>query len=146
MSTLNPGNITVFVTSVGSETNPAAGAEKSIPATLNMRSELINLSFQFAADANAADREIYIQHTHNSVVNRLGSLQVALTANQTFHIICNQGPHAPNTRNVVSLHLPIPSYPFIFEGDTIDIKVTNIQVGDAITVIKRAWKLWIYEQ
>lgn len=146
MSILNPGDLSVFVTAVGSEVSPVAGAELTIPAIANYRSELINLSFLFTADANAADRKLYIEHHHDSVVNRIAYLKIKITANEVKHVVCNQSAEDDIGNEVDTFHMCVPHYPFIFEGDTLVVRVTNIQATDAITVVKRAWKLWIYEQ
>lgn len=123
--------------------NPAAGAILTITVPTDHRSELINLSFKFTADANAANRGFTITHKRGTIHNLIGFLLDNITANEIkrlcfnnfqSHWLSSLGDYCP---------IPIASFPFVEEADTFDINVVNKQAGDQISEVHAAWKLWI---
>lgn len=112
----------------------------------NAKSELIALSFDFESDANVADRFLRVIATHGPYPIVLGGMDRPIVANQTRHIIVGQhGVHqVADSGDVV--YIPIPSFPFLLEGDTITIDIINVQVGDQIKISRHCMKTWVYEQ
>lgn len=145
MSIRNPFESTLYSNSSLLTANPAAGANLSIPTKSNALAELLNLSFQLATDANAANRMVYLELHRATHEHRIGSACYNHVASKTYHYIAGQHGSRTTTAGIIDVYIPIASLPLCYPGDTIEIIVANIQATDAITDILSLWKIWPYE-
>lgn len=145
MSIHSPVNTDVYNFDVSAVGAPAAGAEKDLAGLANRLVEYVNITFQFVADANAANRLIHIEHLVGANSLILGSSPAYVTANETYIVICNVSQPPIFLAPLDHLPISLPSYPFIKESDGLWIRVDNIQANDAITNIVICRKVWIWE-
>lgn len=145
MSIRNPFESNLFKTRSLVTSNPAAGDQASIPVHAYARSELLNLSFRFTADGNAADRLVTVSLKRGAELHRLGFPLTLHTASKRYIYICNSAPPNLLLTGVDYFHIHLPSIPVLAPGDTIEIDVDNIQVADQIDLISTLWKYWIFD-
>lgn len=145
VSIRNPFEEPLFRTSLLTTGDPAGGANLSIPANTKARSELLNLSFQLATDANAANRIAYLELRRGTHHSRIGSAITTQVASETVHYIVAQNVGMWSSAGANMQYIPIASLPVLFPGDTIEIIIDSIQAADAITDIFSIWKIWPYE-
>jgi len=145
LSIRSPVDLNVYNIDVTAVTDPAAGAEKNLGGLENRLLEYVSITFKFTADANAANRLIYIEHLVGANALIIGSPPSYVTANEVWLFICNISQ--PPIFLAALDHMPIalPSYPFIKENDGLWIRVDNIQVADQIEDIVIARKIWIWD-
>lgn len=142
----NPFDSAVFNWHWTTPTTSGAGNDLTIDPIPNARAELVLLSFQFSADANAANRWIRFIAIHGVYDIMLGGSDYVITANQTRQIIIGQHGHTTMTAGGDVLYIAIPSFPFILENDSLYTRIQNIQATDECTNPCVAWKIWTFEQ
>lgn len=145
VSIRNPFEEPLFKTSLEAVSNPAAGANLTIPVRANARSELLNLSFQLETDANVANRVAYLELRRSTHHSRIGSAITSQTASETIHYIVAQQVGIWSASAANMQYITIASLPVLFPGDTIEVIIDGIQATDAITTIFAIWKAWPYE-
>lgn len=116
--------------------NPAAGAGFSYIVPVGYRTRLISIFMQFVADANVADRFlVFTFETPTGIICRL-THAVAVTTGQTATFQFHNGTLAavisPTNLNHIN---PFPAEITLEEGDSINVNVTGIQVGDQFSLI-----------
>lgn len=142
----NPFNLAIFNFHWSQVNAPGAGSNQTIGAVANCRSELVSASFTYTADANPANRLIRVVATHGLYPITIGGMDIAITANDVREVIISQGITNSVTFGADVVMIAIPSFPFLLEGDTININVSNIQATDTIGITRFCMKTWAYEQ
>lgn len=142
MPILDSRHEAIFSTIVSTSSNPGAGNEADMTLISYGEVELLLLSFLFTADANAASRILYLEATEGSTTYRLGSAAIAHTASTAFHYICHQNANTNAAGNSQDYMIPLPFLRFTDTTPHVAIKVTDIQVGDAITDIQLVTRTW----
>ena len=142
----NPFNVAIFNFNWSQSNAPGAGNNLVVPVGVNARSELVAISFGLAADANAADRYIQISVTHAARIIKLGASGYKMTANMTRDILIGQHGVTSEVDNGDNQMIAIPSFPFLLEGDTINVSIVHKQAGDVISVSYWLQKIWTFEQ
>ncbi len=143
---LNPFDLAIFNFHWSQSNQPAAAANLVLVAPVNSRAELAALSFSFVTDANAANRYLQIIVNHSTYPITIGQNEVPITASLTVLVSIGVGLASfVNTIDEV-LTIPIVSFPFLTEGDTVSVGIVNAQVGDQIGVSRHCMKIWTYEQ
>ena len=122
--------------------NPAAGAGASIVAPAASHARLFHLTFTMTADANAANRIIWLSLHDGPEIFQLGSSQVAHTANAVVRYICSSLPMLNMGPPDDFFSIPLPDIRSTNTTDTWQINIENIQVGDQISLIRAHWRLW----
>lgn len=143
MTTQNPLDTSIFDIFTRAGVSPSAGANFTQAMNINSRSQIINVQFLLTTDANAADREIIItgdDGTDEIYSTGPSSIQTASLAVR-YH--ANIGAPAGTFGTALLQTVPLNSQFILSEGDTLQINVTNIQAGDAITDISIRIKQWI---
>jgi hypothetical protein len=132
----------VFIPHWTTAVNPGAGNDQSVAVPDAGHIELVLLTFDFTADANPANREIEVTlETGGLSIPLTGTLEY-VTASDAFHIICHQNPEFAAVATTHRMSLGLPNLRIFDNTATVDITVTNIQAGDAITSTVAYWKLW----
>ena len=142
----NPFNTAIFNFNWSQSNAPGAGNNLVVPVGVNARSELVAISFLFTADAGAADRYIQVSVTHSTRIIKLGFSGYKMTANMARNIVIGQHGTTSEIDNGENQMIAIPSFPFLLEGDTINISIIDKQAGDVISASYWLQKMWTYEQ
>lgn len=125
------------------EADPAVATGFLLKAPEDSRSQLLALSFTLTTDANAANRFIYIRHARGTKHLYLGASTQAHPASTA--LIYTIAAYAPLFLNTTpgACGVSIPEYPALFEGDSLEVTIHHVQVGDQISDIVYAWKRWL---
>lgn len=121
--------------------DPAAGAEGIITLGGATSAELLSLSFTLTTDANIADRLVYLEWNTAAVYHTLGAAESKHPANGAIRYVAHSYVCFPTTPHPIIFSIPIPKIPHFQTGNSIRIRVNNIQVGDQISLIYSIWKL-----
>ena len=122
---------------VRSGTAPAAGANYTYTVAANHNEELISLALELVADANAANRLIEFNHTDGTVNLGRYYTSTAITAGLTRTVIMQGSSLLWNEVVYDGTHIiPIPQNIILGAGHTVEVVVTNIQVGDQLDDIR----------
>jgi len=123
--------------------DPAAGAEATIPVPAAPNVEPQIITFTFAADANAANRVIYIALSTGGTEQPISLIDAPVTANQTLRVVAHNNAPLQLQTPVYAINMALPK--FRIQDTTADllIKVENIQVGDQISDVFLHSRLWL---
>ena len=146
LSSRNAFDADNFVLFDESPANPGAGADLSTSAPVNARAELVVVGFELVTDVNAANRYIYLQR------DRAGT-RITFAHSYLAHIASTSATYIGHSMAPISLgsiadavFISLPGIPFFLEGDTIFIRIRNVQVGDQLSSFRLMWKIWPFEQ
>jgi hypothetical protein len=123
-------------------TLPGAGLNFQGPAPLYRRSVLAHIQFSLICDANVANRLPAILNVGGPTNPWLANSQHYITANEIVTFICHINSSYCSVQNTGAIPMPLPNIPIFNSGDSVEIVITNIQVGDAITAIRMFWHSW----
>lgn len=139
----NPLDINTYSIELEEISDPAAGAELLHTPPAGRILSLAQLDFQFAADANVANRLIYIDYRWALRNYRLGAITVNIVASETWHVICHKDVPFNTANNVQDYYIPLPDIQLFNDNAELVIRVTNIQATDQISDIHAIWKYWM---
>lgn len=142
LSTRNPFDITVFSRQEYFTADPVVGGNGGPATPTNVRSELINLSFQLITDANVADRVIELWLLAGANTHVIGSSGFAHVASTQILYTCNQSPTSHFMTPFRYASIGLARIPFILPSDEIHIRIINKQATDRISGQFSIWKTW----
>lgn len=142
----NPFDTSIFNFNWAQNASPGAGNNLTLPLVVNARVELVCMSFNFNADANAADRYLTVSVVHGARIIKLGMSGYKITANMVRIIMVGQHGTTSEIDNGNNQMIAIPSFPFLLENDTITVNIADKQAGDVISATYWATKTWVFEQ
>lgn len=123
--------------------DPGANTQFAFTFSTQFKRQLIAVSFNFSADANAADRHIRI--TLDDGTNVMYVVPSGLVHTANFDVLYTFAVGAGTTIGVTAIAnlAPLP-YPFAAPPlSVLRSLVTNMQVGDAFTNIVITSQIWI---
>ena len=124
--------------------NPAAGADFTQTVDTNTIWALQSLQFTFGTDANAATRVIKLTLGQGATVMLTLSRQFTQAATLTVTYGFYPSNADANASPGGQVQGTLPDRYFLVEGDVIASAITNIQVGDAFTLIQLRVLEWLH--
>jgi len=142
----NPLDTAVFDIITLNPTDGSAGANKTIAVPANSRIQPVSVQFLFTADANVANRRIFIEGfdgfdpVGRTIVNK------NVTAGQAIQFYCSLGiTSVDDVTSNATIYQQLAEEIYLRVGDSFVIGAINIQVGDVISDIAFRYKQWVEE-
>lgn len=144
MPALNPMHAAVYDLATVAPANPGANTQLDWACPDNARVHILQLTYLFTTDANAANRNHIIEAVSGGVNQPVAASTVNHTASLAWRITYPMGlPAEVDLTASTYLLIPFPTGIILEPGDSIETNIQNMQAGDAITAIVIRYKQWV---
>lgn len=119
------------------------GAAQTLANPTGCDFQLVHLVTEFTTDANAADRQVYLELLAQTFVYRLAVAPVKQLANLTYTYIFSLGAIAHTSGDVLTIVTPLNPRLRIRQAHLLTLTATGIQAADQFTntrTIRNAWQ------